>query len=59
MKLMLVFHPPTVLEGGLYFTTPRSPNVFDKGRWEAEGNRVVFIDVDPDTQTVQVLPVEA
>lgn len=55
----MVFHPPTLLGGGLYFTTPRSPNVYDRDRWESEGCRVMFVDVDPDTKTAQVLPVEA
>lgn len=55
---MMVFHPPTLMGGGLYFTTLRAPNAYDQGRWESEGCRVVFVDVDPDTKTVQVLPVE-
>jgi hypothetical protein len=59
MNLMLVFHRPEVLGGKLYFTTQRSPNVVDRGRWEAEGYRVMFVDVDPVAQTAIVLPVEA
>lgn len=59
IRLMLVFHPPELQGGELYFTTPRSPNNFDRARWEGEGKRVLFLAVDPVNQTAEVLKVEA
>lgn len=58
MKLMMVFHPPAIMDGGLYFTTQRSPNLHEQDRWVSQGFRVMFVDVDPEAKTVQVLPVE-
>lgn len=55
----MVFHPPAIMDGGLYFTTQRSPNLREQNGWVSQGFRVMFVDVDPDTKTVQVLPVEA
>ena len=57
IKLMQVFFPETIEGGGLYFTTPRAPNQYDKDYWESRGNRVVFLAVDPVAQTAEVLKV--
>ncbi len=56
---MMVFHKPVVLGGALYFTAERNPNEYDRGRWEGEGYRVIFLRVDPENQTAEVLKVGA
>ena len=52
MNQMQVFHPANVLGGGLYFTTERTKNEYDRRFWEDQGYRVVFITVDPATGSV-------
>lgn len=59
MNVMMVFHKPVVLGGALYFTAERNPNEYDRGRWEGEGYRVIFLRVDPENQTAEVLKVGA